>query len=118
MRRSHFKKALFEQKVKFSVPCWKSRHPELNAYITDILEGIRYDLFQGTVQELHVLIVNAQNESEIIEKFTFDIESYFGSNATSQSLELSLNLKCDVEAFKVLIPSNDKVQGPTSSRQI
>jgi len=70
--RSIYPKELFERKRKYTnAVVWMSRHPELNDYIADFLQGLNPFLQSGLVEKVAVLIKN--NEEETIERFVFDM---------------------------------------------
>ena len=49
--------ALFERRLKYRVPVYMSRHPELNRYIGDVLLGIKHLLDKGEGKRV-VLTIN------------------------------------------------------------
>ncbi|KAG1674710.1 hypothetical protein FOA52_013545 [Chlamydomonas sp. UWO 241] len=60
---------LFERVRYGGLTTWRSRHPQLNAYVSDVLEGAKALITSGTAQELAIVLLDAQGAP--LERITF-----------------------------------------------
>ncbi|KAJ3061631.1 MAD2 mitotic arrest deficient-like 2, partial [Rhizoclosmatium hyalinum] len=78
---------IFTKCQKYGLIVRKSRHPALNGYIKDFLMAIRADLQQGSVQKIHIVILDIG--SNPIEKFTLRIRDVY-DHITQQSKQSAM----------------------------
>ncbi|KAI8921577.1 DNA-binding protein [Entophlyctis helioformis] len=68
--RQVYPQETFQRAVKYGVPVWISRHPELKGYIQDVVDSIRPDMLQGRLRQV-LLVIQARGATK--ETFVFDV---------------------------------------------
>ncbi|KAJ3408205.1 MAD2 mitotic arrest deficient-like 2 [Chytridiales sp. JEL 0842] len=69
--RKVYPEDVFIRARKYQLIVRKSRHPLLNEYILDFLDGIKPDLLKGVLNKVHVVILDSL--SNPVEKFVFQV---------------------------------------------
>ncbi|KAK9768670.1 hypothetical protein K7432_000505 [Basidiobolus ranarum] len=94
--REIYPATLFETRKKYNVPVPMSRHPQLNAYIQDMVLACRPDLEKGDVETMTLVVVN-KNQIPI-ERFVFEINTLFEPKDKGEQRIGSMNAN-DVELY-------------------
>lgn len=63
---------VFTRRKKYDVPVWRSRHPELNEYISGAVNAVGEELILGTVEKVIVVIKDPKDVP--LERFIFSIK--------------------------------------------
>ncbi|KAF8481437.1 DNA-binding protein [Gautieria morchelliformis] len=63
---------LFSRRKKYDTPVWRSRHPELNEYISGAVKAVGEELILGNVDKV-VVVIKDHNEVAL-ERFIFSIK--------------------------------------------
>ncbi|XP_072036246.1 mitotic spindle assembly checkpoint protein MAD2B-like [Amphiura filiformis] len=69
--RQIYPSGIFESRKKYNVPVQLSRHPDVNQYITDVLQGIKPLIIKQEVQCLTVVILSPDRKP--IERYVFEL---------------------------------------------
>lgn len=69
--RDIYPSGIFESRKKYNVPVQLSRHPDVNQYIIDVLQGIKPLLIKQEVHSLTVVILNSDRKP--LERFIFEL---------------------------------------------
>ena len=77
---------LFDRRRHFSMPVHMSRHPELNAYISRALAGVRQQLQEGSLGALAVVLVE-EASGVPVERLVFNFLSFPDASSTHDRLE-------------------------------
>ncbi|KAI9193719.1 DNA-binding protein [Polychytrium aggregatum] len=64
---------LFETCRKYGIAVKRSRHPDLNSYISEAVAAMKPDMEKGLVKKIHIVILS--DKYAALERFTFEIKS-------------------------------------------
>jgi len=76
--------------MKFNVPVQMSCHPELNSYLSDMVDACRPDIQRGVVDVIALNIVDAHYNP--VERFVFEINSLIPQHFVDQNLEFERSI--------------------------
>jgi mitotic spindle assembly checkpoint protein MAD2B len=72
--RHVYPRDIFERRRHLDVTVFRSRHPELNEYITQVVEGARHLMERGEADALVISIhTTGSSSTTVLERFRFDI---------------------------------------------
>ncbi|XP_022090275.1 mitotic spindle assembly checkpoint protein MAD2B-like [Acanthaster planci] len=101
--RSLYPSGIFDRRKKYNIPVQMSRHPELNKYITDVLEGMKPLMEKDEIQSLSIVIISSDHQP--IERFVFEISPPASRSLTSDSY--LLRMEQSLRAFLLRISTCD-----------
>ncbi|KAJ2271116.1 hypothetical protein GGH14_005007 [Coemansia sp. RSA 370] len=81
------KQLLFEDRSAYGIPVKSSRHPELNAYILDVVMAIKTE-FEKENSPGDVLIDILDSEGDSIESFVLELSMQSGDYEPGHDIEL------------------------------
>ncbi|RKP24512.1 DNA-binding protein [Syncephalis pseudoplumigaleata] len=89
---------LFERQKKYNVPVHVARHPELVAYVKDMIRACRPDLEKGAVERICLVVVNKAYTP--VERFVFEIDALIDPKSADKDTAAEDGLTAvDVEAY-------------------
>ncbi|XP_038078908.1 mitotic spindle assembly checkpoint protein MAD2B-like [Patiria miniata] len=86
--RSLYPSGIFDRRKKYNIPVQMSRHPELNKYITDVLEGMKPLMTKDEIQCVSVVIIGPNHQP--VERFVFEISQPASRSLSDDSYLLKM----------------------------
>lgn len=106
---------IFEQRRAFGVPCWMSRHPELNENIVKLLISLRPYLYRNSIETLYLVLYDTTIGYSNNNMFSSTINNQPNKQQQQSTLINNANIEQYVFRINSIVPTTPSNNNNNSS---